>query len=86
MKENPTYKLLKNVIIKGDRRLPPDLYTSADITKCAVLNKYLYFRGALWIPNFEPLQMVILHKIYNSLITGHPGKENTFSLLTRDFY
>ena len=25
--------------------------------------------------------MVILNKIYNSPITGHPGKENTFALL-----
>ena len=49
------YKLLKNTIIKGDCQFPPDLYTSADITECAVLNNYLYFRGALWIPNFKPL-------------------------------
>ena len=86
IKENPTYELLKNVIIRGNRRFPPDLYTSADITECAVLNNYLYFRGALWIPNFEPLRTVILHKIHDSLITGHPGKENTFALLARDFY
>ena len=56
------YKLLKNAIIKGDRRLPPDLCTLADITECAVLNNYLYFRGALWIPNFEPLRMVIIDR------------------------
>ena len=80
------YKFLKNVIIRGDCRFPPDLYTSADITECAVLNNYLYFRGALWIPNLEPLQMVILYKIYHFLIAGHPGKENTFVLLARDFY
>ena len=55
IKEDPTYELFKNAIIRGDRRFPPDLCTSADITECAVLNNYLYFRGALWIPNFEPL-------------------------------
>ena len=86
IKENPTYKLLKNAIIRGDRRLPPDLCTSADITECAVLNNYFYFRGALWIPNFEPLRTAILYKIHDSLITGHPGRENTFALLARDFY
>ena len=80
------YKFLKNTIIKGDRQFPPDLYTLMDITECAVLNNYLYFRGALWIPNFKPLRTVILHKIHNFLIAGHPGKENTFALLTKDFY
>ena len=64
----------------------PDLCTLADITECAILNNYLYFRGAFWIPNFKPLQMVILYKIHDFLITGHPGKENTFVLFTRDFY
>ena len=80
------YKLLKHIIIKGDRQFPPDLYTSADITEYTVLNNYLYFRGALSIPNFEPLRMAILYKIHNSSITGHLGKENTFVLLARDFY
>ena len=73
-------------MIKGDRQFPPDLYTLIDITECAVLNNYLYFRVALWIPNFEPLRIIILYKIHNSLITGHPGRENTFVLLARDFY
>ena len=80
------YKLLKNIIIKGDRQFPTDLCTLADIIKYAVLNNYLYFRGALWIPNFEPLRTAILHKIHNSLIISHPGRENTFALLARDFY
>ena len=80
------YELLKNVIIKGDCRFPPELCTLVDITECAVLNNYLYFRGALWILNFKPLRTVILYKIHNSLITGRPSRENTFVLLTRDFY
>ena len=80
------YELFKNIIIRGDRQFLPDLCTLIDIIKCAVLNNYLYSRGALWILNFEPLRMVILYKIYNSPVTGHPGKENTFALLTRDFY
>ena len=80
------YKLLKNTIIRGDCRFPPDLCTLADITKCAVLNNYLYFRGALWILNFEPFRIIILYKILEFLITGYPGRENIFVLLTRDFY
>ena len=52
----------------------------------AVLNNYVYFRGALWIPNFKPFRTVVLYKIHKFLITGHPGKENTFVLLTKDFY
>ena len=80
------YELLKNAIIRGDCRFPPDLYTLVDITECAVLNNYLYFRGALWIPNFEPFRTAILYKIHNSPVAGHPGRENTFALLTRDFY
>ena len=80
------YKFLKNIIIRGDCRFSPDLYTSANITECAVLNNYFYFRGALWIPNFEPFRMVILYKIHDFLIAGHLGRENTFALLARDFY
>ena len=80
------YKFLKNVIIKEDYQFPPELCTLMNITKCAVLNNYLYFRGAFWIINFEPLQIIKLYKIHNSLTTGHLGKENTFTLFTRDFY
>ena len=80
------YKLLKNVIIKGDCQFPPDLCTLANITEYAVLNNYFHFRGALWIPNFEPLRIIILYKIHDFVITGHPGKENIFALLIRDFY
>ena len=86
MRENLTYKLLKNIIIRGDYRFPPDLCTLINITECAVLNNYLYFHGAFWIPNFKPLRIAILYKTHDSLITGHPGKENTFALLARDFY
>ena len=80
------YELLKNAMIRGNRRFPPDLCTLVDITECAVLNNYLYFRGAFWILSFEPLRMVILYKIHNSLIAGHPGRDNTFVLLAKDFY
>ena len=80
------YKLFKNVVIRGDRQFLPDLYTPADITKCTVLNNYLYFRSAFWIPYSKPLRTAILHKIYNSPIGGYLGRENTFILLIRDFY
>ena len=86
MKKDLTYKLFKNAIIRGDRQFPPDLCTLADIIKCVVLNHYLYFHGAFWIPNFKPLQTAVLYKIHDSPITGHPGRENTFALLAKDFY
>ena len=86
VKEDLTYELLRNAIIRGDRRFPPDLHTPADIAQCTVLENFLYFRGALWIPYHEPLRTAILHKIHDSPIAGHPGRENTFALLTRDFY
>ena len=54
--------------------------------ECMVLENFLYFRGAFSILYYEPLCMVILYKIHDSLIAGYPGKENTFALLTRDFY
>ena len=37
IKKDPMYKFFKNVIIKGDRRFPADLYTPADITECTVV-------------------------------------------------
>ena len=83
---DPTYKFLKNIIIKRGCRFPPDLYTLTDIIECAILNNYLYFRSALCILNFKPLRIIILYKIHVSLITGHPGRENTFAFLTKDFY
>ena len=80
------YKFLKNIIIKGDRQFLPDLYTPANIAECTVLENFLYFYGALWIPYYKPLRTVILYKIYNFPIVNYPGRENTFALLIRDFY
>ena len=47
MREDFIYKLLKNVVIRGDRRFLLDLYTPADMNECIGLKNFLYFCGAL---------------------------------------
>ncbi|KAI0992066.1 hypothetical protein K3495_g16120, partial [Podosphaera aphanis] len=47
----------------------------------------LTYRGALWVPEFEPLRTALIQRVHDdSHVTGHPGREITLAILSRDFF
>jgi transposase InsO family protein len=46
----------------------------------------LRFRGRIWIPESEPLRTKIIQQIHDSYTTGHPGRDATYSILSRRWF
>ncbi|KAM4055169.1 reverse transcriptase (RNA-dependent DNA polymerase) [Hirsutella rhossiliensis] len=46
----------------------------------------LCFRERVWIPGSEPLRTKIIQETHDSHITGHPGRDLTYSTLSRRFF
>ncbi len=40
----------------------------------------------MWIPESEPLRTSIIQKIHDSHLTGHPGRDATYNILSRRFF
>ena len=74
---------------RGDRVFPVDLVLPVKVlvSDCVLDdNGYLRFRGRLWVPDYEPLRTAIIQELYNSALTGHPGKNGTITVVSRDFF
>ncbi|KAI1005946.1 hypothetical protein K3495_g2275 [Podosphaera aphanis] len=57
------------------------------ISECLIDSEgYVRWRDRLVVPKFEPLQTALIHKVHDSPITGHPGREGTLSILARHYY
>ncbi len=79
--------------VKGNARaLPPNLRYNGDPLKVAVTDctvdqdGLLRFRGRTWIPEWEPLQTRLIQRVHDSRLTGHPGRDQTYGLLSRDYF
>lgn len=46
----------------------------------------LTYREALWVPEWEPLHTALIQRVHDSHVTGHPGRDVTLAILSRDFF
>ena len=78
-----------STVRRGDRVFPADLVLPVKVLVLDCVlddNGYLRFRGRLWVPDYEPLRTAIIQELYNSALTGHPGKNGTIIVVSRDFF
>ncbi|KAH0602480.1 uncharacterized protein H6S33_008819, partial [Morchella sextelata] len=66
---------------KGDRQ-------SKDISlaECTEVEGRLLYRGSIYVPDYDPLKLRILQLYHDAASAGHPGREKTFELVSRDYY
>lgn len=43
-------------------------------------------RRRIWIPKWEPLQTALIQKPHDSHITGHPGCDSTYAILSKSYF
>ncbi|KAI0991829.1 hypothetical protein K3495_g16358, partial [Podosphaera aphanis] len=87
IEKDPSFLDVYKSLERGDRALPHSVGTSVQMTDCSFDEKHaLVYRGALWIPNWEPLRTTLIQKVHDSHMTGHPGREITLSILSRSFF
>lgn len=84
---DPTYQLRLKAVQDGERRFPKEARTGEQIANCNInAHRALTYKGRLWLPSWEPLTTAIIHQVHDQSIGGHPGKNTTFRLVSRDFH
>lgn len=72
---------------QGNRQFPSHLGLKVSVAECCTDNAgFMLFRGRRWAPNHEPLRTKLLGTAHTSLLTGHPGREETYTVLSREFF
>lgn len=86
-KSDGTYQVISQAIKDGSSRLPPEVTVKTSLSECHLDERgLLCFRGRVWIPDSEPLRTSIIQQVHDSHITGHPGRDATYSILSRRFF
>ncbi|KAI0991170.1 hypothetical protein K3495_g17017, partial [Podosphaera aphanis] len=87
MLEDPNFFNIYTSVMRGDRSLPTTAPNSIQMPDCSLDSQHaLIYRGALWVPEWEPLRTALIQKVHDSHVTGHPGREVTLAILTRNFF
>ena len=82
-----SYQAISEALHKGDRRLAADLGIKTSLAECHLDERgLLRFRDRIWIPESESLRTGIIQQIHDSHITGHPGRDTTYAILSRRFF
>jgi len=80
------YRAARNAIRRGDRRFPPELELHMSISECDVHQDYLRFRERTWLPGHEPLTTKVIQTTHDAAVSGHPGRDTTIALVSRQFF
>ncbi|KAI1507259.1 Dimer-Tnp-hAT dimerization containing protein [Pyrenophora tritici-repentis] len=87
--EDTLYQELTTLVANKERNLPTILQKekAVSIAECTLDERgLLRFRDRIWIPDCEPLRTQIIQNIHDSHITGHPGRDLTYTILSRQFF
>jgi hypothetical protein len=68
--------------LRTGQRHSPDI----SLGDCEDREGWLYYRRRRYVPNYEPLQLRLLETYHDRPTAGHPGREKTYSLLSRHYY
>lgn len=85
-REDKLYQELTKLVANGEKNLPTQLQKEkvVSISECLLDDRgLLYFRNRIWIPNPKPLRTKIIQATHDSHITEHPGRDLTYSILSR---
>ena len=85
-KDNSFHKLYSS-FLENHRSFPAEMKLKTSLSECSIDNRgALCFRNRLWIPDWEPLKTALIQRSHDSHATGHPGRNNTLAIISREFY
>lgn len=86
LQANNRYWLIRQAVMEGERQLPPQWGLPISITECSIdEGKRLCWRGRIWLPHYEPLRTKVIQETHDSPLAGHPGRDMTKALISRQF-
>lgn len=72
---------------QGAQKFPNHLMLKVSVSECSLDSRgFMKFRGRRWVPDAEPLRTNIIQHAHDSTVTGHPGREPTYSLVSREYF
>jgi hypothetical protein len=82
-----TYRAYSEALKNGERRIAVETGVKTSLSECHLDERgLLCFRQRIWVPESEPLRTGIIQKVHDSHVTGHPGRDATYSILSRRFF
>ena len=81
-----TYLKALDAVATGQRKFPPELKLKTSVSECDVTHGKLRYRERKWVPDSEELRSRLISEAHDGLLTGHPGRENTYKALAQDFF
>ncbi|CBF89606.1 hypothetical protein AN0376.2 [Aspergillus nidulans FGSC A4] len=84
LKQDKGYNGAIQCLKDGARKFPPHLQLKVGTSECQLdAQGYILFRGRRWVPGSEQLRTNIIQAAHDSMLTGHPGREQTYMLVSR---
>lgn len=86
--EDESFVIIYDALRNEERSFPLQLsHLKVSISECDFDERgALRFRKRVWIPQWEPLQTALIQKTHDSHVTGHPGRDSTLAILSRNFF
>lgn len=86
IEHDDVYQELFESVQRGDRKMPVSI-TRVQISECSIgSDGLLRFRERVWVPAFEPLRTRLIQISHDSTLTGHPGRDETFRVVSRSWF
>lgn len=86
LKDYQYTKALEAVKVNADK-FPTELNLKVSISECSVSNRdRLLFREREWVPGGYNLRAKLIQLVHDSPLSGHPGREITYSLVARQYF
>ncbi|RAL60702.1 hypothetical protein DID88_010020 [Monilinia fructigena] len=77
----------REAVRQGQRTFPTPLKLKVSISECSLSPEgRLMFRNRLWVPQDERLRTRMIQDVHDSKLCGHPGRENTTQILSRQYF
>jgi len=81
------YQAMVEAIQEEKRVFPSSLKIKVSIGECSLSQSgQLLFRGRRWVPDSEELRTELIQQTHDSIQCGHPGRDITGALLSRQFF
>jgi hypothetical protein len=86
--EDDTYKQMKAALSDDKvRTVPTQLGLKVSMGECKLSPSVnIRYRGRRWVPDPEELRTKIIQRVHDSIMCGHPGRDNTGEILSRQFF
>ena len=85
--EDQAYQEATECLKQGCQKFPSHLQLKVSVSECELdTQNFIRFRGRRWVPNKESLRTNIIQHAHDSTMTGHPGREGTYTVVSREYF